>query len=232
MMDRTTALVEGIRQISSDIAHDLRRPLAHHNQDIVRVLSAPRSAEEYRAAMIRASGQVGEVLATFQALLQITELEAGAPGLELEAVDLTEVAARIVEAYGPMAEEGGRSVTLSTPRDLSVFVLGEARLIGRLLANLVENALIHTRTGTEVVVTVDHNRSTISVSDDGQGVPADAYERIFARFVRLEESRSSPGSGLGLALAFAIAKACRAKIVAEDARPGLRILVSFMAVAK
>lgn len=226
MLDSNSALVESIRQISSDIAHDLRRPLAHHNQGIAQVLEAPRSAEAYRSALETASSQVSEVLATFQALLQISELEAGAPGLELEPVDLAELAARVVDAYAPMAAEGGRSLAFTPPADPAV-ILGEPRLLGRLLANLVENALIHTPPGAQVTVSVDAAGPTLSVADNGPGVPAHMRERIFQRFVRLEESRSSPGTGLGLALSSAIAKACRARLSAHDEDPGLRVVVSF-----
>ncbi len=235
MMERTTSLMQSMRQISSDIAHDLRRPLARHNQEIARVLQGPPSVDAYRDALEAASARVEEVLKTFQALLQIAELEAGAPGLDLQPVDLFDVAQRIVEAYAPMAEEGGRSLSLATPpgpaREAATaaqaIVLGEPRLLGRMLANLVENALVHTPPGTRVEVAVDTLGPRLTVADDGPGVPAPDRSRIFQRFVRLDASRSGPGAGLGLALASAVAAAFGGRLTAQSAEPGLRIVADF-----
>ncbi|HZZ68744.1 MAG TPA: HAMP domain-containing protein, partial [Phenylobacterium sp.] len=108
MMDRENRLVEGLRQVSSSIAHDLRRPLAHHNQEIGKALAGPDTAVHYRDALIGASERVGEVLETFQALLHIAELEAGAPGLTLQPIDLDEIAGKVVDAYAARAEAEGR----------------------------------------------------------------------------------------------------------------------------
>ncbi len=236
MMDRTSALMEGMRRISADIAHDLRRPLAHHNQQIARVLAGPACACAYRRALEAATAEVDEVLRTFQALLHIAELEAGAPGLELGLVDLAEVASRIVQAYAPSAEQGGRTLVFATVSDASApgdaqhgarHVMGEVRLMSQMVANLVENALTHTPAGAHVRVEVDAARARISVTDDGPGVPPAMLSRVFERFVRLDASRSTPGTGLGLALSAAIATAFGGRLYAEDAGPGLRVIASF-----
>ena len=236
MMDRTSALMEGMRQISADIAHDLRRPLAHHNQQIARVLAGPVCASAYRRALEAATVEVDEVLRTFQALLHIAELEAGAPGLELEPVDLGEVASRIVQAYAPSAEQGGRTLVFATASDASASsdprqggrpVMAEVRLMSQLVANLVENALTHTPAGVHVRVEVDAAQARISVTDDGPGVPTAMLTRVFERFVRLDASRSTPGTGLGLAVSAAIVTAFGGRLYAEDARPGLRVIASF-----
>ena len=236
MMDRTSALMEGMRQISADIAHDLRRPLAHHNQQIARVLTGPVCASAYRRALEAATAEVDEVLRTFQALLHIAELEAGAPGLELEPVDLGEVASRIVQAYAPSAEQGGRTLVFATASDASASsdprqggrpVMAEVRLMSQLVANLVENALTHTPAGVHVRVEVDAAQARISVTDDGPGVPTAMLTRVFERFVRLDASRSTPGTGLGLAVSAAIVTAFGGRLYAEDARPGLRVIASF-----
>ena len=116
MMERETRLVDGLRQTSTAIAHDLRRPLAHHNQMIAEALARPSSEPMLREALAHASGRVEEVLATFQALLHIAELDAGAPGLVLTRVDLNTVAARIAEAYQPLAEEGRRTPAVRARR--------------------------------------------------------------------------------------------------------------------
>ena len=110
---------------------------------------------------------------------------------------------------------------------MSSVILAEPRLLGRLLSNLVENALTHTPPGARIVVEVDARGPRVSVADDGAGVPADMRERIFERFVRVETSRTQPGAGLGLALSAAITNALGGRIHAEDARPGLRVVVDF-----
>lgn len=233
MMERTTRSMEGMRQISADIAHDLRRPLARHNQQIARILGGPPSLEAYSQALVDASAQVDEVLLTFQALLYIAELEAGAAGLELSPVHLVDVAARIVEAYAPFAEEGGRSLVLAPLRQEEngdqppppPVVLAEPHLMGRMLANLVENALTHTPVGTRVEVQVDGSK--LVVRDNGQGVAQAQRARIFERFVRLEASRTSPGVGLGLAVASAVVAAFNGRLTADDAQPGLKVTADF-----
>ena len=226
MMERENRLVEGLRQVSSSIAHDLRRPLAHHNQEISVALQGPGSLLAYRAALEGASKRVDDVLQTFQALLHIAELEAGAPGLELTTVDLNAVASRMVQAYAPMAEAGGRRL-LFVPAGAPATIMGEQRVVGRMIANIVDNALIHTPGGTSVVVRVDAKGPRVIISDDGMGVPDAVRSRLFERFFRLDASRSTPGSGLGLALAAATAQAFGGRLSAEDAAPGLRIVADF-----
>jgi signal transduction histidine kinase len=226
MMDRENRLIEGLRQVSSAIAHDLRRPLAHHNQEIATALAASGSADHYKAALVAASDRVDEVLQTFQALLHIAELEAGAPGLRLEVVELDRVAAKIVEAYGPSAEGGGRRLALSITGERA-HVIGEPRVLGRVIANLIENALTYTPEGSIVRVVVDGGTGRLTVADDGPGVPEAALSRIFDRFFRLDASRSTAGSGLGLSLAAAATRAFGGRMWAEDAGPGLRIVAAF-----
>lgn len=228
LMERENRLIEGLRQVSTAIAHDLRRPLAHHNQEIASALAGPPSPAAYRAALEAAGERVEEVLQTFQSLLHIAELEAGAPGLGLEPVEVNAVARRIVDAYLPMAEEGGRALGLEVAGP-PLQVVAEPRILGRALANLVENALVHTPAGSQVMVAVDGAARRLTVRDDGPGVPEAAQRRIFERFFRLDTSRTTPGSGLGLALAAATLQAFGGTMWAEDAEPGLRIVAAFEA---
>ena len=227
MLDRTTRLMTGLRQVSADIAHDLRRPLARHNERIARTLQAPASVELYREALVSASGEVDDVLRTFQALLHIAELEAGAPGLATEPVDLGEVAGRVVAAYLPMAEEGRRTLSLAARPQPTARLLATSDLLAQMIANLVENALTHTPVGSHVTVAIEADGLRLCVTDDGAGVPADALQRIFERFTRLDASRSTPGTGLGLALSSAIAQAFDGRLYAESAEPGLRVVADF-----
>ena len=227
MLERTTRLMSGMRQVSADIAHDLRRPLARHNERISRTLLGPASVETYRDALAEAQQEVDEVLRTFQALLHIAELEAGAPGLFSEPVDLGEVAERVVAAFLPLAEEGGRSLDLAAMSPRGALLTATPHLLSQLTANLVENALVHTPVGSHVTVAIEAGGLKLSVTDDGPGVPAEAREHIFERFTRLDASRSTPGTGLGLALAAAIAQAFHGRLYAEDASPGLRVVADF-----
>lgn len=232
MMDRENRLVDGIRQVSWAIAHDLRRPLARHNQEIATALSGSQTAEDYRRALLAASARVTEVLETFQALLHIAELEAGAPGLELVAVDLDALAGRMVEAYLPAAETGGRRLSF-TGAAQPVLVRAEPRVLGRVVANLIDNALTYTPVGARVSVAVGAGADgpTLTVADNGPGVPAADINRIFERFVRLDPSRSGEGAGLGLALAAAAVRAFGGRLYAENAEPGLRVIGRFVPVA-
>ena len=226
MMAREDRLVEGLRQVSTSIAHDLRRPLAHHNQAIAQALAAPADAVDHRAELEAAAARVEEVLVTFQALLHIAELEAGAPGLKPVPVDLNAVARNVVAAYAPAAEEGGRTLSfVASPGE--AMVRGEARVLGRMIANLVENAIVHTPPGTRVSVVVSVEGPSVSVTDDGLGVPERARARLLERFYREETSRLTPGSGLGLSLAAAACQAFGGALTVHDAAPGLRVVAEF-----
>lgn len=227
MLDRIAGLLDSLRQMSDDVAHDLRTPLTHLKQRVETALNGPPDADAYRAALEGASDKIDEVLATFEALLSIARLEAGARTLVFHPVNLAEVAEAVVEAFRPSAEDGGRELLISAPRPL--MVEGERALITQMLANLVENALIHTPPGSTVEVRAEHlgGVARLAVEDDGPGVADDDQGRIFERFFRVERSRTTPGSGLGLSLAAAVAAAHGATIRAEDAGPGLRIHVDF-----
>ncbi len=227
MLERTSRLMSGLRQVSADISHDLRRPLARHNERITRTLLGPPSTDAYRLALTEARQEIDEVLRTFQALLHIAELVAGAPGLQDEPVDLGEVAGRVVAAFLPLSEEGGRLLRLAPMAARAAQIMATPHLLSQMTANLVENALVHTPVGACIIVAVEAGGLKLTVTDDGPGVPAEARERIFERFTRLDGSRSTPGTGLGLALASAIAQAFHGRLYAEDAAPGLRIVADF-----
>lgn len=228
MLDRIAGLLTSLHQVSDDVAHDLRTPLAHLKQRVESALAGPPSVEAYRAALEGASDKIDEVLATFEALLSIARLEGGA-SLHMQPVDLAAVAAAVVEAYRPSAEDGGRTLIVSAAHPL--LVQGERSLITQMLANLVENALIHTPEGASVEVRAEllGPVARLAVEDDGPGVPDEARGRIFERFFRMDRSRTTPGTGLGLSLAAAVAAAHGAEIRAEDAAPGLAIYVDFPA---
>ncbi len=227
MLDRIAGLLDNVRQVSDDVAHDLRTPLTHLKQRVETALAGPPAADRYRLALEGVSDKIDEVLATFEALLSIAQMEAGSRAGALHLVDLADVAAAVVEAYRPSAEDEGRRLFIG--ETCSATVHGQRSLITQMLANLIANALIHTPPGTIVKVDVnsDGDGARLSVTDNGPGVCAAERPLIFRRFYRVDHSRTTPGSGLGLSLAAAIATAHGARIGAQDAGPGLRIIVDF-----
>ncbi len=225
MLDRIAALMEGLRQVSSDVAHELRTPLSRLRQRLEAARAGARSDGEWRAAVEEAIGDTDQVLGIFAALLRIAQIEAGTRRAGFRALDLREVASGVAEAFAPSAEEAGRPLSLDAPEPVPA--QGDRELLTQMLANLVDNALRHTPPGTRIVLSAaaTPGGARLAVADDGPGVPAEERERIFRRLHRLERSRSTPGSGLGLALVAAVAELHGARIAAEDAEPGLRVVV-------
>ena len=227
MLDRIAGLTEGLRRVSAAVAHDLKRPLIRHNQEIAEALESAAEPERLRAALEAAAQRTDEALAIFDTMLRLAELDAGAPGLAREPLDLRTAAARVVEAYAPRAEDEGRSLVLVD--GLSATVAAEARLLGLMLANLVDNALVHTPVGARVEVRVTPTPPRICVWDSGVGVPVDELEVIFRPFHRGDRARTSPGSGLGLALVGSAAKALNARASARFTQGGFEVEVAFPA---
>jgi signal transduction histidine kinase len=227
MLDRIQELIEGLRQVSNDIAHDLRTPLAHLRQGIETARRKARSVAEYKEAFDQAIAETDEILATFGALLRIAQIEAGTRRAGFATVDLSAVFDTIVETYTAVAEDHGQ--TLSGRIAPGVSIRGDRELLTQLLANLVDNAIRHTPAGTmiEVLLDVDQHRPVGVVADTGLGVPADAREKVFRRFYRLDRSRTTTGSGLGLSLVAAVAELHGIAITLADNAPGLRVALDF-----
>ncbi len=228
MLNRSEALMAGLRQVSTDIAHDLRTPLSRLRQhlDAMRGLTDPRALEE---GIDGALAQVDEVLSTFHALLRIGQIEAGAGRSRFQRVDLSAVAERVCLAYETAVEDAGKSLSAQImPR---LVVNGDPQLLTQLLANLIENALRHSGEGAQISIGLSRVDSSVraSVADNGPGVPPDERERVLQRFYRLDSSRSTAGSGLGLALVAAIVDLHGADLSLLDNRPGLCVEVTFKA---
>ncbi|HXQ17623.1 MAG TPA: HAMP domain-containing sensor histidine kinase [Caulobacteraceae bacterium] len=226
MLDRIGALMESLRQVSSDIAHDMRTPLTRLRSRLEASLQGPPGPAQ-AAAIEAALGDLDAILETFAALLRIAQIESGARRAAFQTFDLCAVARTVVDAFAPSAEEAGQRLTLEDGEP--VVVDGDRELLTQMLVNLVENGLRHAGGQAQVTVRcrVQQGRAVLSVTDDGPGVPDAERERLFDRFHRLEASRSTAGSGLGLALVAAVAKLHGAEASLRNADPGLEAAVAF-----
>ena len=222
MIERIEALVDGIRRVSRDVAHDLRTPLSHLQQRLERAREA-RAPEERTAAIEHAQQKLAEILQTFDAILRLAEIEGGAAKRRFAEVDLTALVERVADAYRPDIEESGRHVTLGT--FASTRIVGDADLLAQALANLIENAIRHTPSGATITINLTERADSVvlEVVDDGTGIAAKDYRDVVRPFARLDASRSKPGAGLGLSIVSAVASLHGADLVLSDATPGLRV---------
>ena len=219
--------MQSLQQVSNDIAHDLRTPLGRLLQGLERARREATSTEDYAKAVDLAISESEGLLTTFTALLRIAQIEGGSRRSSLRDVSIGEILESVVEAYMLSAEEEGRSLT--TKITGAGRIRGDKDLLVQMFANLIENALIHTPTGSSIDVTMEESPAgvTAAVCDKGPGVPKNETENIFQRFYRLEASRTSPGTGLGLSLVAAVAKLHGARVDVANTYPGLRIAVTF-----
>ena len=226
MLDRIGGLMANVKQVSSDIAHDLRTPLARVVQLLDSIVDEPQRRDTLdRVRQARLECQ--QLLRIFAALLRISEIEAGARRAEFRPVRIDLLLTEIVDTFQPAIEDGGRDIVLMPA--LSVVVSGDRDLLTQMMVNLIENAARHTPQGARITIALEDARSgpVLTVTDDGPGIPLARRSEVMRRFVRLEASRNRPGNGLGLALVEAIARLHDATVTLEDAQPGLRVRVGF-----
>lgn len=226
MLDRIEALLEGLRQVSTDIAHDLRTPLGRLRQQLEGALLRSGTAADYERSTERAIAEADRLLAIFNALLRIAQVEAGNRRQGFARVDLSALVGTVAEVFQASAEEQGRVIRCRIEPEVAV--TGDADLLSQAVANLIENALRHTPAGTGIDIALSRlrdGRAELVVADRGPGVPAEERERVFRRFYRLEQSRHTPGNGLGLSLVAATAQLHRCEVSLGDNFPGLRVTV-------
>ncbi|MER9298689.1 HAMP domain-containing histidine kinase [Mesorhizobium sp. M0621] len=228
-LDRLSALVEGMKQVSANIAHDLKTPLNRLQMILDTATEKNLSGQKITSELAEAYAESLQINETFDALLRIAQIEAGARRARFTDVDLGEVLQTIAEIYADVAEDDGKSLSLAQPQETMDRIHGDRELLTQMFANLVENALRHCPSGTSIKLSATRQGDHVvaSVADNGSGIPADEREKVFQRLYRLDHSRSTPGSGLGLSLVRAIADLHGASITLEDCRPGLEVAVSF-----
>jgi signal transduction histidine kinase len=229
MLDRIEMLMNGLRQVTTDIAHDLRTPLTRLRNRLELAQRSQLGEAGLRETLGAARRETDVILHLFGALLRIAQVESGARRAAFAVVNLSEVLGTVVEVYRPTAEAKQQHLEEAVPSNLQVF--GDRDLLTQLFANILENAILHSPPGAALGVQALHDQGRVHVDiiDNGPGIPEAMRNKVLARFVRLDDSRTTPGSGLGLSLVAAIAHLHDATLRLSGNDPGLRVCVSFAA---
>jgi signal transduction histidine kinase len=228
-LNRLSDLVESMRQVSADIAHDLKTPLNR-----LKVILEEASLREARGEAVEdqlreALKESDQINSTFQALLRISQIEAGARKSRFTTVSLKALFENLIDIFGDVAEDNGQMLRFDPAISPECTIDGDRELLTQLFVNLIENAMTHCPPGTsiELLLSADDDEFEAAVADNGHGIPIDEREKVFRRLYRLDKSRNSPGHGLGLAMAKAIAELHGMSIQVEDNSPGTRVLLSW-----
>lgn len=228
MLERIGELMEGLRQVTDDVAHDLKTPLTRLRNRAEAALRTANTEEDYRSTLDGVIAESDDMIRVFNTMLFIARAESGAARESMSALNAAELVESVAELYEPSAEEAG--LTLKVRAEPGLTVHGNRELIGQALANLIDNAVKYGAAAgqkgkIEIAAEAAGDRVRLSVADHGPGIAADDRAKVLERFVRLEESRTQPGSGLGLSLAHAIARLHGGTLDLADNAPGLRVIL-------
>lgn len=222
-------LVDNVNQSSSDIAHDLKKPIGRLQQQLDEARRSAREPAEFRTAIDLALRNLDAIVETFEALLNITQIEAGARKSRFNIVGLSAIVIELADVYEAVADDSGQSLTVERRLAEPAHVLGDRELLTQLIANLIENAIQHCPRGARITLGIESVAAgyTVTVGDSGPGIPESERTNVLRRLYRLERSRSTPGSGLGLSFVAAIAELHGARLELSDNAPGLKVSITF-----
>lgn len=229
MLGRIETLMGEVKQVSDNLAHDLRTPLTRMRGRLEKAYHGQRLEENAQALIGDTIADLDAVLRIFTSITRIAQIETQVRKEAFRTVNLVEIAHEVVELYDAAAEQSGSCLTMTGNGE--VLAIGDRDLIFDAIANLVDNAIKHGRAGGQVVVACEtaNGSPVVSIADNGPGIPADQHEQVFKRFYRLEQSRYTPGNGLGLSLVSAVARLHGARIEMFDNSPGLQFKLWFAA---
>ena len=227
LFDSNHSLLESLKQVSANIAHDLRTPLGRLRQGLEELKSKPAGSSAHDGAVDAAIAEADQLLATFSALLRIAQIESGTRKSAFKVVDLTQVFERVASAYSAVAEDDGKTFTAEIAPGLDF--RGDSDLLLQMVANLLENAIRHTPPQSRIWLTLRpwQNGAVAFVADSGLGIPSAERGKVFERFYRLDASRTTAGNGLGLALVAAVADLHGIGLSLADNQPGLKVVLNF-----
>jgi signal transduction histidine kinase len=225
MLERIEVLMENVRQVSNDIAHDLRSPLARLREHL-ELSRQPTLEPKTCIAFDEGITQVDSALSIFAAMLRVAEIEAGARRRDFKTIDLSALLFDLTETFETVADAEDMKLSSQIVPDL--YVTGDQELLTQMFVNIIENAIRHSPCGSRIFVVAQHKPPDfieIEISDNGPGIPASEYTRVLKRFVRLDASRQSPGTGLGLSLVAAVVELHNGQIKLSGNEPGLRVSI-------